>query len=409
MTLKPIKLSLPTARKIVLNCQLLDGSANLPTGKEGIAQTIEKLGYIQIDTIAVIERAHHHTLWTRCPDYAPDMLHHLQTKDRRIFEYWGHQASYLPMSDFRYYLPKMQSFHKPDHYWFKERHEKAKHLLAPVLQRIREEGPLSSKDFKPPPGTQRGTWWDWKPAKIALEFLYWRGDLMITERRNFQKVYDLTERVLPPNIGTTLPTEAELGQFFVKRALQALGVARERDICEYIDAASRDVISKALRDMLLAGEVQPVQLENDVKLNYYTLPEIFEHTVNQNSVESNIHILSPFDNLIIHRDRTKRLFNFDYTIECYLPAEKRKYGYFSLPILWQSQLVGRLDPAADRKRKILQIRNLIFEPDFRLTDAFVNAFRQKMKALAQFNHCEEIVTDNVRPAKMEIVVEKSMN
>ncbi len=148
--MKKTQVSLKQARKMILNAQLLDGGARLPKGKEGVAQTVEKLGYVQIDTISVIERAHHHTLWSRRADYDPQMLYDLQAKDRRIFEYWGHAASYLPMSDYRYYLPRMQAYHDPKGKWEKERLEKYGHWIKPVLKRVLKEGRLVQKILRLP-------------------------------------------------------------------------------------------------------------------------------------------------------------------------------------------------------------------------------------------------------------------
>ena len=227
--MKKTTLSLRSARRIAFRAQLLDGKGRFPSGKKGVARTIEKLGYVQIDTISVIERAHHHTLWTRRQDYDPRMLHELQAVDRRVFEYWGHAASYLPISDYRYYLPLKRDYRNPRSKWTRQMLEKHGHLMDSVLERIRVEGPLGSRDFEPPPGIKRGTWWDWKPRKTALELLFWRGDLMVRERRNFQRLYDLTERVLPPETDTRIPDEDELGRFLVRRALSAHGVARERE------------------------------------------------------------------------------------------------------------------------------------------------------------------------------------
>jgi len=181
-----LTLSLSDARRLALRGQLLDGGCALPTGVEGVARTIERLGYVQIDTIAAVNRAHHHTLWVRCPDYDPEMLHALQSEDRRVFEYWAHAMAYLPMSDYRYYVPQMNRIREHGTPWMRDWKKKHGAVLDVVLGRIRAEGPLTSKDFEPPPGTKRGTWWDWKPAKRALELLFWQGDLMIAERRNFQ-------------------------------------------------------------------------------------------------------------------------------------------------------------------------------------------------------------------------------
>jgi uncharacterized protein YcaQ len=322
------------ARRIAVHAQLLDGRARLPRGKEGVARAIERLGYVQIDTIAVVERAHHHTLWTRRPDYCPDMLHELQSVDRRVFEYWGHQASYLPMSDYRFYLPRMRRFATGEGRWARSVRARHGHLLKPLRERIRQEGPLTSADFKPPPGKRRGSWWDWKPAKNALELLFWRGDLMISERRNFARVYDLTERVLPDDVDTREPDEAELGRFLVRRALSAYGIAREREIADHLHAAGKDVIARALRALVEAGEVTPVRVEGDADTAYYALCEQVERQARLRRKAPQLFILSPFDNLVIQRDRVARLFGFDYTLECYLPATRRRYGYFTLPILW---------------------------------------------------------------------------
>ena len=395
----------------MLNAQLLDGKTKLPKGKKGVVRIFDRLGYIQIDTISVIQRTHHHTLWTRLPSYTQEMLHELQAKDRRIFEYWGHAMSYMPMSDYRYCLPRMQNFKNPRHKWVKQRIEQSGHLMKPVLERIRREGPLSSKDFDPPPGRKGGTWWDWKPAKFALELLLWRGELMISERRKFQKIYDLTERVLPDDIDSSFPGEEECGHFFVTRALSALGIFSEKGLRSFLQpdagrdsdflAANKSTILKSLHNLIDAGEVVRVKIESDEDTEYFTSPEKLEKVTRRKLNSSTTYFLSPFDNLIIQRDRTKRLFDFEYTLECYVPAPKRKYGYFVLPILWGNKLIGRLDPKADRKQKILFIRNLVFEPSFAAFDEFLPVFTQKLQAFAAFNECETIEIETVSPAKIK--------
>ncbi|MBN1804341.1 MAG: YcaQ family DNA glycosylase [Sedimentisphaerales bacterium] len=409
---KTTKISLKQAKRIVLNSQLLGSGARLPKGKEGIAQTIEKLGYIQIDTIAVIERAHHHTLWSRRADYDREMLHELQTKDRRVFEYWGHAMSYLPMSDYRYFLPKMRNFNNPKSKWAAICLAKSGHLMQPVLERIRKEGPLSSKDFKPPPGTKRGNWWDWKPAKIALEMLFWKGDLMVTERRNFQKVYDLTERVLPGHIDTSIPDNDELGEFLVRRALSANGILQDKEIFKFLQpgagrdsdlqVADGDIIANSLNDLINIGEVIPVKIAGKNDDNYFTLSETLNKSTKTEKKQPRISILCPFDNLLIRRQRTENLFDFNYSLECYVPASKRKFGYFTLPILWGDNFVGRLDPKADRKKKTFIVHKLAFEPSMKDFDAFLPAFAKKLADLARFNRCDKIQLTKVTPSKIKI-------
>lgn len=407
--MKETTIPLNLARRLAVHRQLLDGRGALPGSQEGVAQTIETLGYIQIDTISVIARAHHHTLWTRRPDYRPQMLHRLLAEDRRIFEYWGHAASYLPMADYRYYRPHMLRYRDPQRGWVRQRMAQYGHLMEPVLERIRAEGPLGSKDFKPPPGVKRGTWWDWKPAKVALELLFWRGELMISERRNFQRRYDLTERVLPAHIDPTPPPEEEVGRFFVRRALSAHGLAREFDIRRHLTTVEKETITRALAELVEAGDVQLLAVEGEDGADYFALAEVLETIADLPPTPARVILLSPFDNLIIERERVRRLFDFDYSLECYVPKAKRKYGYFVLPILWGERLVGRLDPKADRKAQVLLIRNLVFEPDFTVDDAFLAALGETLVAMARFNGCEDIRVEQVSPPRLLPEIERVVN
>ena len=401
-------ISLQTARRLALRRQLLDGTANLPNGRKGVAQVIEKLGYIQIDTISVIVRAHHHTLWTRLPDYDQDSLHELQTVDRRIFEYWGHQASYLPMSDYRFYLPLMKAFHDPHGKWEKERLQKYGHLMKPILKRIREEGPLGSKDFELEGGKKKKEgWWDWHGMKTALELLFWQGELMIRERQNFQRIYDLTERVLPDWVDTTVPSDEELGEFLVQRALSAHGITQEKEVANHLQIARKPIIKKALKQMIETGEIISLKLDGNNKDVYYCFPEKLNNS-GKSAISQNVHIVSPFDNLIIQRDRIKDLFDFDYALECYTPPPKRKFGYFALPILWGECLVGRMDAKADRKPKTLIIRNMLFEESFNKFDGFVDAFTKKIRGFAEFNGCKRVEIEKVTPQKVKTLIKNAL-
>ncbi len=395
------RISLSTARKWAIHTQLLDGRTKLPKGKQGVSRLIERLGYIQIDTISVVERSHNHTIWTRCPDYTKEMLHELQANERTIFEYWGHAASYLPMSDYRYYLPRMRYASDPNEKWEKQRMKKYGHLMKPVFEEIRKNGPMSSRDFEERSGRKRGGWWDWRPTKVALELLFWRGEIMITERRNFQKVYDLTERVLPEWVDTTYPDDEELGRFLVKRALTACGIAQEREIRDHIYTPNKELIHKTLSDMLSSEEVITVEVKGLPVCTFFTLPEVFTSLNELKRPTAKVHILSPFDNLIIQRDRINTLFDFDYALECYTPSDKRVYGYFTLPIIWKDKLIGRLDPKAERKSKNLIIRNLVFESNFDDYDRFLPKFIKKLSELAGFNSCEDIRIEKVSPKSVK--------
>ena len=223
----PVDLSKAHARRLFLRAQGLAGHQPALHGAKGTAQVIEGLGYVQIDTISVVERAHNHTLWSRQPDYAPEYLNRLFAHERRVMEYWYPAASYIPIANYRFCLPMMQSAarHPSRRRWMEEHAQ----LVTEVLDRIRDHGPLTSADFDAPKGFERTGWWSWKPAKRALEHLYSMGQLMVIERRGFQRVYDLAERFLPAEIDRSCPSDETLARFLARQALDTLGVAGERN------------------------------------------------------------------------------------------------------------------------------------------------------------------------------------
>jgi uncharacterized protein YcaQ len=424
-------ISQKTARRLALHTQLLDGKTRIKKGKDGVAQAISHLGYVQIDTISVIERAHHHTLWTRVPGYEPKHLHEALAIDRTIFEYWGHAASYLPIKDYRFYLPMMRSFYDPKNSWFRGWGEKYGSYLEPVLKRIREEGPKAARDFENPSGKRKGpwwdstnhppiladsiglsqqvrsTWWDWKPAKAALEMLFWRGELMIRERRGFERIYDLIERVLPEGTATRMPEPGELGRFIVQRALAALGIANEKEIRDYIRIGDKNLIANSLKEMLASTEIVPLAVE-DTSGAFYAMPDVLAKASGLQAGSPRVRLLNPFDNLVISRSRLKQRFDFDYTLECYVPKEKRCNGYFVLPILFDENIVGRLDPKADRKAKTFLVRQLVIDSRFQDADRLIPELGRAICDLARFNGCARVVLEKVQPRKIMALLKKTL-
>jgi len=378
-----MKISLNQARNFSLKKQLLI-NPKLRTGKAGTMYVVDKLGYVQIDTINVIERSHHIVFFTRCPDYKQIFLHELQAKDMKIFEYWAHAASFIPMKDYRFYVRAIEK--KPEKgSWLDKWITEHRSLIKNVKQRVMKEGPLTASDFPDVEKKKRGPWWSWKPAKMALEVLFWQGFLMIKERRNFQRVYDLTERVLPKNLNITKPSEKAEKKYFVKRALWAMGIATEKEINDYIGVSGK--LNKRMTEMQKSGEIIKIEIAG-LKKPYYALtedlPELQQDSI---EVDSKVRFLSPFDNSIIIRNRTRDLFGFNYSLECYVPKHKRKYGYFCLPILWRNQLVGRIDPKADRQNKILIINNLHLENKKINYNEFMPALSSALNNFARFNKC----------------------
>jgi uncharacterized protein YcaQ len=413
-----LEISKSAARRIALDAQLLNGSGGIKPGKAGAQRIIDRLGYIQIDTINIVERAHHHTLWTRQTGYSPAILHDLQAIDRTVFEYWAHAMAYLPMADYRFTLYRMRQFRASDHPWLQYHSADGGLPLEEVLKRIRVEGALTAKDFLGPADRKRGPWWDWGPAKSALELLFWRGELMISERRNFQKVYDLTERVLPPGIDTRRPDERETAVHLIRQALSALGIASMREICTFKQPASgRDskfravpweTMLRAIEELVEEKILAEAAVRGGDEDRCFLLRDRLDALSEPPRTGKSVHILSPFDNLIIQRDRTKRLFDFDYTLECYLPAPKRTHGYFVLPVLYGDMFAGRIDPQAERKSGRMILHSVSLEKDFKPSDAFFAKFAGAIADFAAFNRCDAVVIEKTKPAKIKPILKSGI-
>jgi uncharacterized protein YcaQ len=381
-----VKVSKIQARRIALAAGLHTSGR----GKQATLNAIEHLGYVQIDTISVIERAHHHVLWSRQPGYRADYLDELLAEDRTVFEHWAHAVAYLPMTDYRFYLANFEANRKPPtSKWRKEGYASAKPLFKKVLKRIKEEGPLSSRDFQDLQGKENGGWWDWKPAKLALEYLYLQGHLMVSSRRNFQRLYDLTERVLPSGTDLSPPSAGERADHQIKRALQSMGLAREAEVTKYLTLCSRAEIRSGLQGLTAGGGIVEVGVQGLADETYYAFEDSLQTSVRPKA-PGTIRILSPFDNLTIQRERMRLLFDFDYTIECYVPEQKRQFGYFVCPVLWKNQLVARIDMKADRKSGTLQVKKRHHEPTLKDRVGFDRALDQSLDDFARFNGCSKV-------------------
>ncbi len=379
-------LPIQQARKLVLLSQRVPPARQTGRALAATRSAIEHLGYIQIDTISIVQRAHHHTLWNRNPRYKTTHLADL-IADKQVFEYWSHAAAYLPMRDFRYSLPRKQAIASGDqNHWY----TRDKKLMKSIRKRITVEGPLMAKDFEHK-GKKLGEW-DTKPAKRALEQLYMQGELMIASRVNFHKVYDLTENVIPEGVDTSLPDPEEYVRFLITRYLQANGLGQASEI-SYLRKNIKPRVSATLKDMHSNGELLEIRVGDK---NYYALRESLE-LLRKPMARSKVKILSPFDNLVIQRKRLQAIFGFDYLIECYVPAAKRQYGYFVLPILWDGKLVARMDCKADRKKSVLHIHHLVLEPRLNKIETFARALSKELESFMQFNSCDDLLLHRTTP------------
>ena len=391
-------LSIPQARKLILLSQRLPPAKGAGNATDATLAVIEHLGYVQIDTISVVQRAHHHTLWNRNPRYEASQLDQL-ISDKQVFEYWSHAAAYLPFRDYRFSLPRKHALASGDQaHWF----DRDERMIKFVLQRITGEGPLMAKDFEST-GKKTGEW-RVKPAKRALEYLFMQGDLMVPRRIKFHKVYDLTERVLPSGTITTLPTSEEYARYLITRYLRANGLGQPPEMA-YLLKNTKPLILTTLKAMCSNGELQPLRVADQI---YYALPASLE-LLSKPFARSKLKILSPFDNLVIQRKRIKELFGFDYLIECYVPEAKRRYGYFTLPILWEGKLVARMDCKVERSESLLHIHHLALEPTVVKTDALLQALHKELKAFLKFNNCKKIRLHKTSPKKIQIELQAEIS
>ncbi len=367
-------------RRLALSHQGLAGKRKLGSGLAGVEKTLERIGYVQIDTISVVARAHHHTFFTRVGNYHEALINRLVGR-RRAFEYWCHAASYLPMRDYRFALPMMRAIASGELKWMRSRDRQ---LCARVRDRIRDEGPLFARDFEDTRSQNNG-WWDWKPAKRALEQLYLEGELMIVERQGFQKRYELAERFLPADIDLTEPDSEEHADHVIEQALTAHGFATEKTI-GYLrrDARLRAAIRKRLPARVRAGDLAAHRTTAGETI--YARPGAFDRT--PGPLPELVRLLSPFDNVVIQRQRCAAVFDFDYTIECYTPENKRQYGYFVLPIFYRDGFVGRMDCKAHRAEGRFEIRALFLEAE--PPEGFFPAFARAVVEYATFTGCAAV-------------------
>ncbi|MEM1318654.1 MAG: crosslink repair DNA glycosylase YcaQ family protein [Bacteroidota bacterium] len=371
------------ARDYILDRQQLRSTNR--KGKAATLEAIERIGYVQIDTISVIARAHHHVLRTRIADYHSDYLRRLEEEDRQVFEYWSHAAAYLPTRDYRYSLYRKAEIAAGKGHW----REKDPRLMARVLQRLEAEGPLMSKDFKKDfPGPTAEMWAN-HPANWAFRQLFMEGKIMVTGRRGFQKVYDLPERVLPDWVDQRMPAREDYLRYVIGFDIRAQGLVRLRDMGHLLKI-KRPELQAQLQAMVEEGLLLEVEVEGLGAEPFYAFREDWE-AFERKRRKKRMHILSPFDNLIIRRRRLEELFDFQYILECYVPQAKRKVGYFSLPLLWGTDFVGQIDLKADRKKRQLLIRNLVWEQIPRDREAMMVALRSALQAFQDFNACEQII------------------
>ncbi len=359
----PIQISPYTARHIWLEAQRLTAAEPFGSGPDAVARAIEHLGYVQIDTINVIERCHHHILFSRIPEYQRTDLAIAQSDAKTVFEYWTHALSYLPVSDMRYYTAAMKAHRRDPAGWGGSVSD---YQFRKLINRIRDEGPLAISDIKDDRLVEKEHLWaSRKPSKRALQSGFYSGRLVISRRQGMLKTYELTER----HFGwERLPKPASPHQtlrYVLDRALRTQGVISLDSVC-FNNTYSKPDITKPDMAALIEKEVKgrrlvPVTIAGLEKVPHYARPETLEAKINEPDA-SLVHILSPFDPLIIQRKRTAALFGYQHLFEAYVPEAKRQWGYFALPVLVGDEIVAALDLKADRQNGKLLIQNWVWMP-----------------------------------------------
>ena len=355
MSKKSFALSPALARSLWLHAQRLDTAAPFGSGPAATRRAIEHLGYVQIDTINVIERSHHHILFNRIPDYIRADLEQAQSLDKSVFEYWTHALAYVPTGDYRQFVPAMDRFRARPPSWFGTVDARD---YAALLRRIRAEGALSIRDFDDEPVDKTHPWGSRKPSKAALQLGFYVGDLAISRRTGMVKTYELSGRHFGWRQRPRAATEKQIAAYLLERALRTQGPASLDSIC-YGNAAAKPAVAALIATAERRGQLIPVHLDGRPKPQHWIEPAALDTAGGDaffDGGERPIHLLSPFDPLVIQRKRLQLFFDYEHRFEAYVPASRRVLGYFALPVLAGDAIVAALDLKADRAARQLLIQ-----------------------------------------------------
>ena len=401
-----LELRASAARQLLLAAQGLDRAPRRRATRADVLAAIRRMHALQIDTIHVVARSPYLVLFSRLGSYQPGWLDELLA-ERRLFEYWAHEACFLPIEDYPLYRHRMDAPHAMG--WKYRAHWVAahRHELDNVLAHMRERGEVRSADFARRDG-QAGGWWEWKPEKRALEALFTAGQVMVARRHNFQRVYDVRERVHPAWDAAPLAAGAAARQLALN-AVRALGVASARGVADYF-RMDRKRTPLLVRQLAAAGELHEAAVEG--------WPEpAYVHPDNASLVEAacagelrttRTTFLSPFDPVVWDRARTRAVFGFDYALECYLPAPRRRWGYYVLPLLRRGQMIGRMDAKAHRQERRFEVKALLLEEDVRSSGALVRDVARALRELAEWHGTPAVDLGRTSPAALRRELAKQL-
>jgi uncharacterized protein YcaQ len=388
--------------------QGLDRRPRTRATKAAVLAAIRRMGALQIDTIHVVNRSPYFVLWSRLGAYEPRWLEELLA-EHELFEYWAHEACFLAIEDYPLYRHRMiepgSLGWKYSHAWL----EKHRAIVDAVLARVRAHGPVRSSDFERTDG-KGGGWWSWKPEKRALELLFTAGELMIARRERFQRVYDLRERVLACRTDADTPAHEEAQRALALKAVAALGISTAAWVADYFrtpKSATRALVPALARE----GVLIPVDVEGWREPAYLhpSRRELATRAAAGALRPTLTTVLSPFDPLVWDRARTRVVFDFDYRLECYVPAPSRRWGYFTLPILRRGRLVGRLDAKAHRAQRVFEVKSLWLEPDVPASTALVADVGGSLREVAAWHATPRVVVRRASPRGLARAVQRAAN
>lgn len=391
-----IKLTLQQARNIQLSTL---GLLNVPTKratKHDVLQAIKNLSVLQIDTISVVNRSPYLVLFSRIGEFKLEWVEELLA-ERKLFEYWSHEACFLPIENYPLYNAMIHNKKARGFNWSKEWIHTNRKDAKIVLDYVTKNGKTMSSAFKNT-GEKKGGWWNWKVEKVALDMLYTQGKLTIVGRKNFHRIYDLTERGIPEKFLAEKVPLSKVYEEFIERSVKHLGITKKSWVSDYF-RLKKTVAVPVFDKLLKRKKFIEVQVEGFEE-------SFFVHVENEYLIQQSLKnqltptlttLLSPFDPLIWDRKRVKELFDFDYQIECYTPLQKRIYGYFTLPILYKGQLIGRMDAKAHRKEKRFEVKALHFEKDFVPDKKCIAELKKALHQFANWHGTPDVVITKVVP------------
>ncbi len=390
-----VEISNQTAQKFIIEEQGL-GAINC---FDDVLSVAKKIHNIQIDTISVVARSHDLILFNRIDDYQEkDVWKWLNEK--KLFEFWSHAMCLMPFEEYPFYAWKMKYNQKNMPSWWKKWVKINQSVMDRVYSHVKKNGLTSSTDFKKEKPTKSEGWWDWKTEKMALESLFLQGKLLVAYRKNFQKTFDLSENVVPAGIDIEPMSDDLLPGYLTKTILSSIGIANKDELKTYLGKSpakylwknNKNAITDYLQDCVKNDILVEIKIEDNEEKHYSLKENVskLEAIINKDIKNNKVKFLTPFDNIIRERSFPSKIWHFEYKIECYVPAPKRKFGYFALPILDGYQLIGRADLKAHRAKKILEIKALEFEDGIILTEARKERLIHGFNCFAKFNGCNTV-------------------